>query len=196
MLEMVEGCQVPYPERLFEGYKMEMRYTYLLLNARRIPLILEKFLNGRRGEKVFFILELPTNIQNEPEPNRVQHRDIYYLDNCTPAQALDLLREYGDLLIQDGMSAFGFGGQESGDEIMVEKYNLVTLWAKRPVKWKPLLEELGLPEEENLVTAGKTFDQDHPGQCRLVPRNGIDVYALPERLKEQGLYFAERRKEE
>ena len=94
------------------------------------------------------------------------------------------------------MSAFGFGGQESGDEIMVEKYNLVTLWAKRPVKWKPLLEELGLPEEENLVTAGKTFNQDHPGQCRLVTRNGIDVYALPERLKEQGLYFAERRKEE
>ena len=55
MLEMVEGCQVPYPERLFEGYKMEMRYTYLLLNARRIPLILEKFLNGRRGEKVFWV---------------------------------------------------------------------------------------------------------------------------------------------
>ena len=61
---------------------------------------------------------------------------------------------------------------------------------------KALLEELGLPEEVYLVSAGMTFDQDLPGQCRLVTRNGIDVYALPERLKEQGLYFAERRKEE
>ena len=67
------------------------------------------------------------------------------------------------------------------------------------IRWrrarKPLLEELGLPEEENLVTAGMTFDEGNPGQCRLVTRNGSDVYALPELLKERGLYFAERRKD-
>lgn len=194
MLQMVEGCQVPFPEQLAEGYEMGTRYTYINLDAERIPLILEKFLGGRRGEKVFFILELPTNIQDEPEPERVFHKDIYYLDNLTPAQALDLLGEYGQLLVRDGMSAFGFGGQESGDEIMVEKYNLVTLWAKRPVKWKPLLEELGLVETESLVTAGKTFDRDHPGRCRTVTVDGVTVYDLPERLKDRGLYFAERRK--
>ena len=194
MLKMVEGCQVPFPERLFEGYEMGTRYTCLHLDACRIPLAVEKFLERRRGEKVFFILELPTNIQNEPEPERVFHKDIYYLDNLTPAQALDLMGEYGELLVRDGMSAFGFGGQESGDEIMVEKYNLVTLWAKRPVKWKPLLEEVGLPEQEHLVTAGETFDRDHPGRCRTVTVDGLTVYDLPERLKDRGLYFAERRK--
>lgn len=194
MLKLVEGCQVPFPERLSEGYEMGTRYTYLQLDAERIPLALEKFLDCRRGEKVFFILELPTNIQEEPEPERVFHKDIYYLDNCTVDQARELLREHGELLIGDGMSAFGFGGQESGDEVMVEKYNLVTLWAKRPVKWKPLLEELGLPEQEHLVTAGETFDRDHPGQCRTVEVDGMTVYDLPERLKDRGLYFAERRK--
>ena len=196
MLEMVKGCQVPFPEKLGEGYKMEERMITANVGAGKLRQAVENFIAMHASERLFFILEIPTNQKEEPEPEKVLHKDVYYLDGCSRKKALGILEDYGELLIQDGMSAFGFGCQETGDEIMVEKYNLVTLWAKRPVKWKPLLEELGLPEEENLVTAGKTFDQDHPGQCRLVTRNGIDVYALPERLKEQGLYFAERRKEE
>lgn len=194
MLEMVRGCQVPFPERLSQGYEMGERYTRLHLDAGKILRAVELFLESRRRELVFFILELPTNQAEEPEPERALHKDIYYLDNLTRDQAMELLREYGELLAQDGMSAFGFGGQEVGDEIMVEKYNLVTLWSRRPVKFKPLLESLGLPEVEHLVTAGETFDQDHPGRCSLVTVNGVTVYDLPELLKDRGLYFCERRK--
>lgn len=194
VLDMVKGCQVPFPERLFEGCEIGTRYIRMLLDAGRIPLALEKFLELRRREQVFIILELPTNQKEEPEPERVLHKDIYYLDGCSQEQALSLLEEYGELLIQDGMSAFGFGGHELGDEIMVEKYNLVTLWSRRPVKFRPLLEELGLPEQQHLVTAGETFDQEHPGQCQMITLNGITVYDLPEMLKDRGLYFAERRK--
>ena len=62
------------------------------------------------------------------------------------------------------------------------------------MKFRPLLEELGLPEQQHLVTAGETFDQEHPGQCQMITLNGITVYDLPEMLKDRGLYFAERRK--
>lgn len=195
MLSMVTGCQVPFPERLFEGYEMGTRYTRINLNRERIGEMVKRFLGSRRRELVFFILELPTNQAEEPEPERVLHKDIYYLDNLTQAEALAVLEEYEELLTQDGMSAFGFGTQEVGDEIMVEKYNLVTLWSRRPVKFQPLLEEMDLPAVEKLTTAWDTFDRDHPGQTRMVTVDGLTVYDLPGKLKDRGLYFAERRED-
>jgi len=195
MLNMVTGCQVPFPERLSEGYDVGVKYVRANLNAEKIAAAMKGFITSHRRERVFFILELPTKMAEEPEPERVLHKDVYYLDNCTAEQALGLMEEFGELLVQDGMSAFGFGAQESNDEIMSEKFNLVTFWAHRLVKFKPLLEELGIPEVEELTTAWDTFDREHPGQTKFITVDGMDVYGLAEKLKERGLYFAERRKD-
>ncbi len=125
MLEMVKGCQVPFPEKLGEGYKMEERMITANVGAGKLRQAVENFIAMHASERLFFILEIPTNQKEEPEPEKVLHKDVYYLDGCSRKKALGILEDYGELLIQDGMSAFGFGCQETGDEIMVEKYNIL-----------------------------------------------------------------------
>ena len=62
----------------------------------------------------FFILELPVSIDREKEIAKniinESHMDVYYIDNCSIEECLVLLIRYGDLLVNDGLSKFGFGG--------------------------------------------------------------------------------------
>lgn len=193
MLNIIKGCTVPFPERLSEAYEVGERTIRANLSVEKIGSAVERFITWHKRETLFLFLELPTNLADEPEPERHLHKDIYYLDNLTVPEARELMAKYGELLIQDGMSSFGFGWQERGDEIMLERYNLVTTWSRRPRKYQPLFEELGLGEVEKLTTAQDTFDNEHPGSTSLYRQGELDVYALPELLKEQGMYFAERR---
>lgn len=194
MLEMVKGCRVPFPERLEEGYTMGERMATANVGAGKLRRAVEDFIVMHASELIFFILELPTNWKEEPEPEKVRHKDVYYLDGCSRKRALGILEEYGELLIRDGMSAFGFGCQETGDEIMVEKYNVLTLWSRRRLeKYRAFFAKLDIGEKEELVTAWDTFDQDHPGETSLYTLEGRTVYDLPEAMRDQGLYFAERR---
>ncbi|MCI9666073.1 MAG: hypothetical protein HFF13_02270 [Angelakisella sp.] len=196
MLEMVKGCQVPFPEKLGEGYKMEERMITANVGAGKLRQAVENFIAMHASERLFFILEIPTNQKGEPEPEKVLHKDVYYLDGCSRKKALGILEDYGELLIQDGVSAFGFGCQETGDEIMVEKYNILTLWSRRRLeKYRAFFEKLDIGEREELVTAWDTFEQQHPGRTRLYTLEGKSIYDLPEAMKSQGLYFAERRED-
>ena len=62
----------------------------------------------------FFILELPVSIDREKviAKNIIKesHKDVYYIDGCSREECLALLIRYGNLLINDGLSQFGFGG--------------------------------------------------------------------------------------
>lgn len=86
-------------------------------------------------EPLFFILELPVSSDREKPvaPGIVEelHKDVYYIDGCTREEALVLMERYGELLINDGISKFGFGCHESQDEIMLDKYNVVTIYSQQ-----------------------------------------------------------------
>ena len=82
-------------------------------------------------EPLFFILELPVSIDREKviakSIIKESHKDVYYIDGCSREECLALLIRYGDLLVNDGLSKFGFGGHKSHDEIMLDSYNVVTI---------------------------------------------------------------------
>lgn len=40
------------------------------------------------------------------------------------------MERYGELLINDGISKFGFGGHKSQDGIMLDKYNVVAIYSQ------------------------------------------------------------------
>ena len=65
----------------------------------------------------FFFLELPVSIDREKliAKNIIKesHKDVYYIDGCSREECLELLIRYGDLLVNDGLSKFGFGGHKS-----------------------------------------------------------------------------------
>lgn len=150
-------------------------------------------------EPLFFILELPVSIDREKEiaKNIINdsHMDVYYIDNCSIEECLVLLIRYGDLLVNDGLSKFGFGGHKSHDEIMLDSYNVVTIYSKELSKFNDFFEPHNIQFVEELVTACETFSETSPGISEIYESNGKTVYDLPEELAEWGIYLAETRTE-
>lgn len=198
MLRMKSGCMVPFPEKLQEGYQTESKRIIANVHVDKIRDVLEHFL-AMHSEPVFFILELPTNANDEEAgaDGTIEelHKDIYYIDGCSREEALNLLKQTGELLIQDGISQFGFGGHSSGDEIMVCCYNVVTIFSNSIYKYNHFFEAHNIPQTEKLITAWDTFSQEHPGSCQMYAMDGRDVYEIPNLYKEWGIYMAERRAE-
>lgn len=198
MLNLRNGSKVPFPEKLSEGYEYNKPCFTANVGADKLEAIMRHFIT-LHNEPLFFILELPTRQENETEvrPGVVEalHKDAYYIDGCTQEDALAILRETADLMINDGMCAFGFGCHQSHDEIMVGKYNVVTVYAQDKAVYDGFFEEHGIALTENLVTAWDTFSQEYPGESSIVDTDGKSVYDIPEILKERGIFFAERRQD-
>lgn len=198
MLNMKKGCAVPFPEKLKEEYQAGENRLTANVGADKLIEVLEHFLSMYE-EPAFFILELPTNANDEEsgadgEINQL-YKDVYYIDGLSAQDALALLKREGELLINDGISQFGFGGHETGDEIMVCSYNVVIIFSGNIGKYKGFFEAHGINETKELITAWDTFSRENPGSCRVYAVEGRDVYSIPDLYKDKGMYLAERRAE-
>ena len=199
MLNLVKGHQVSLVENLFESFT-QLTEHHLMANvhAEKILEIFQHFI-VIHDEPLFFILELPVSIDREKviAKNIIKesHKDVYYIDGCSREECLALLIRYGDLLVNDGLSKFGFGGHKSHDEIMLDSYNVVTIYSKELSKFNDFFEPHNIQFVEELVTAWKTFSKTSPGISELYESNGKTVYDLLEELAEWGIYLAETRTE-
>ena len=199
MLNLVKGHRVSLVENLFESFtKLTEHYLMANVHAEKILEIFQHFI-VIHDEPLFFILELPVSIDREKviAKNIIKesHKDVYYIDGCSREECLALLIRYGDLLINDGLSQFGFGGHKSHDEIMLDSYNVVTIYSKELSKFNDFFEPHNIQFVEELVTAWKTFSKTSPGISEIYECNGKTVYDLPEELAEWRIYLAETRTE-
>ena len=199
MLNLVKGHQVSLVENLFESFtKLTEHHLMANVHAEKILEVFQHFI-VIHDEPLFFILELPVSIDREKviAKNIIKesHKDVYYIDGCSREECLALLIRYGDLLINDGLSKFGFGGHKSHDEIMLDSYNVVTIYSKELSKFNDFFEPHNIQFVEELVTAWKTFSKTSPGISEIYESNGKTVYDLPEELAEWGIYLAETRTE-
>ena len=193
---MVQGCRVPFPEELSEGYEILDGRIVANVNAEKLLDAFKFFIVLNRDERGFFFLELPVNRDEEvpKRPGVVEtfHRRVYYIDDLPPEESFAILRRSGDLLINDGISSFGFGFQ-TRDEIMLDKYNIVTISSSEVEKYAEIFLPLEIPRVENLKTAWDTFTQDNPGIAERVEIDGKTVFDLPEEYRDWGIYEAEVR---
>ena len=199
MLNLVKGHQVSLVENLFESFtKLTEHHLMANVHAEKILEIFQHFI-VIHDEPLFFILELPVSIDREKviAKNIIKesHKDVYYIDGCSREECLALLIRYGDLLVNDGLSKFGFGGHKSHDEIMLDSYNVVTIYSKELSKFNDFFEAHNIQFVEELVTAWKTFSKTSPGISEIYESNGKTVYDLPEELAEWRIYLAETRTE-
>ena len=199
MLNLVKGHRVSLVENLFESFtKLTEHHLTANVHAEKILEIFQHFI-VIHDEPLFFILELPVSVDREKEiaKNIIEelHKDVYYIDNCSREECLVLLIRYGDLLVNDGLSKFGFGGHKSHDEIMLDSYNVVTIYSEELSKFNDFFEPHNIQFVEELVTAWKTFSKTSPGISEIYECNGKTVYDLPEELAEWGIYLAETRTE-
>lgn len=199
MLNLVKGHQVSLVENLFESFtKLTEHHLMANVHAEKILEIFQHFI-VIHDEPLFFILELPVSIDREKviAKNIIKesHKDVYYIDGCSREECLALLIRYGDLLVNDGLSKFGFGGHKSHDEIMLDSYNVVTIYSKELSKFNDFFEPHNIQFVEELVTAWKTFSKTSPGISEIYESIGKTVYDLPTELAEWGIYLAETRTE-
>ena len=196
MLNLVKGHRVSLVENLFESFtKLTEHHLMANVHAEKILEVFQHFI-AIHDEPLFFILELPVSIDREKEIAMNElHKDVYYIDDCSIEECLVLLIRYGDLLVNDGLSKFGFGGHKSHDEIMLDSYNVVTIYSKELSKFNDFFEPHNIQFVEELVTASETFSETSPGISEIYESNGKTVYDLPEELAEWGIYLAETRTE-
>ena len=199
MLNLVKGHQVSLVENLFESFtKLTEHHLMANVHSEKILEVFQHFI-AIHDEPLFFILELPVSIDREKvivkNIIKESHKDVYYIDGCSREECLALLIRYGDLLVNDGLSKFGFGGHKSHDEIMLDSYNVVTIYSKELSKFNDFFEPHNIQFVEELVTAWKTFSKTSPGISEIYESNGKTVYDLPEELAEWGIYLAETRTE-
>lgn len=200
MLNLVKGCKISLPEKLNEGYEISSEIAVTAnVNVEKLFDVFQHFI-FMHDEPLFFILELPVTIDREQPvaPGVVEnlHNDIYYIDGCSRENCLALMERYGELLINDGISKSGFGGHESHDEIMLDKYNVVVIYSRKLSNYDGFYEFHGIEKVEKLTTAWDTFTQETPGRSERCDCNGKSVFDLPEELKEWGIYLAETRAEQ
>ena len=199
MLNLVKGHRVSLVENLFESFtKLTEHHLMANVHAEKILEAFQHFI-AIHDEPLFFILELPVSIDREKviAKNIINesHMDVYYIDGCSIEECLVLLIRYGDLLVNDGLSKFGFGGHKSHDEIMLDSYNVVTIYSKELSKFNDFFEPHNIQFVEELVTASETFSETSPGISEIYESNGKTVYDLPIELAEWGIYLAETRTE-
>lgn len=198
MFNFKKGCKVPFPEKILEEYE-ETEYGYIAnVSSEKIIDVLKDFV-CLQDELIFFFLELPTNLADEPEKENDKatnfHKDIYYMDSLSKEETFSFLDKVGELLANDGLCKFGFGSQNN-DEIMVGKYNVITICCNEKNSYGNLFHKNNIKRTENLVTAWDTFSREYPGRSEKIEINGKDVYSIVEDFKNWGIYFAERRIDE
>ncbi len=198
MLKLRKGSKVALAEQLSEGYSYKEPYFTANVNEDKIEMLLEHFI-AIHDEPIFFILELPSNRNDEKEirPGVVEafHKDVYYIDGCTREEALVILNRVSKLMINDGLCSFGFGCHYSNDEIMVGKYNVVSVYTHNKSRFDGFFEEHNITFVENLVTAWDTFTPEFPGKSSRIDTDGKSVFDIPDMFKDWGIYFAERRED-
>lgn len=198
MLNMVKGCRINDPSLLYEGYEPTDSGFMANVNADKLQSVFESFIL-LHNEYCFVILEVPTNAKEESAltsgGTQPFHKDVYYLDGLSPERAVAFLRVYGEWLVHDGMSSFGIGIHSGANEIVLDKYNVVTVYTKTPQKYSGFFEAQGIYEVRDLKTAWDYFTHDKPGDTFLYEYKGKNIYDLVEHLKQYGLYFAERRED-
>ena len=198
VLKLKAGSRITSATKLFEGYQISDDQIIANVSVDKIEAVMRHFI-AMHHEPLFFILELPANIKQEKEikPGVIEtfHKDVYYMDGCTQEKAAEILLRAGDVLFNDGMASFGYGGHRSGDEIMFGQYNVLTIYTKHPENYTGFFETHDIPRDDTLVLAWDTFTKKTPGDSYLYEANGRSVYDIPELFKDWGIYYAERRED-
>lgn len=198
MLKMIKGVKINDSNKLNEEYVITDNCIMANINADKILKVINSFVDMQK-DPLFLIIEVPTSEKDEKiEASIINefHKDVYYLDNMSKPFVKELLKMFGNLFINDGLSQIGVGNHVTNAEIMTDKYNVVNIfYGKDKIEnCEKIMEKNKIKRVDDLVTAWDFFNDNNPGECNRVDEDGKSVYDAIEVLtKEAGLYFAERR---
>jgi len=211
MFRMISGASVADASLIKQEYCIDGQWISANVSAENIPEVFREFFEYE-GDRLYCLwIEIPSSIDNEiiekvatkvatdiePGIMKSTHRDVYYLDNLDRNTARELLGIFKEILINDGLTCFGFISQR-GNEIGKYKYNVMNAYsdAGDADGLKTVFDRLRIPERESIKTAWDYIDPKRPGVSeKHEMKDGRNVYDIIEVLKENGMYLAEQRED-
>lgn len=193
-------------EPLEEGFTENTEKLDAQVSAEHIRPVLENYLALNQKADIFFFMEVPVSLSEEtvakaPEGGnpgilKSHRRKVYYLDGIDSATAGSILDIFGEVLINDGLSAFGFGTADS--EMGKYQYNFMSVHVYEAMDpFKKVFLQANIPERKEILFADDYFSSDNPGVSELYQDDqGRTVYDIVDALKEAGLYEAEVREDD
>ena len=123
-----------------------------------------------------------------PFPEKLSEQ--YELDGntMTKKQLTMILDGYGELLYQDGLSAFAIGSLTTEEELFVQKYKVLSIYSETAKRFVPLLKKYGIEPTGHLVTAWDTFSEEKPGATERLEIAGQTVPDMIKELCKIGMY--------
>lgn len=192
MFQTAPGVTIPFPDKIKEQFQVyNEKSVRANISFEKLKPILTEFYQSL-PEPLFFVLQLPLSIHEELQlgSNDTLHQEVCYLDGQTREQIDAIMEQYGQILLEDGISQFAVASHVSGEEIFIQKYKLTDFYSRSPRRFIPFLQRYGLTETENLFTVWDTFSRETPGECRRIYIDGSDIFFVAEQLKKQGMYRA------
>ena len=187
------GIYIENTDGLCNAYERKSGELSAVLSAELLEDFLYSYLK-LIDEPIFFFLELPCSDAEEKELGETDgyHYKLYYLDNCTREVAGAILKCYGSMLVNDGLCRFGFGSNDSDDEVYIQSYKVIGVFSESESvldKTAAVLERLGAVKKESIVTPWDLLSKDNVGECVCIDEEGFTVYDIPKLLEEVGMYF-------
>lgn len=177
MIETAVGITLPFPEQISEGYELSGNTLTANIDFSKLPAFVEAF---------YALLPAPLFLAVHP---MADGDEVYYLDGMTHKQLDMILRGYGELLYQDGLSAFAIASHESQEEIYIQKYKIISIYSPQIDRFLPLFRQNGIPKVSHLTTAWDTFSEENPGTAERLEIRGETVEDMIHELAKIGMYL-------
>ncbi len=199
-LKIIEGLNISEISGVKSAYmKINSSEINCVISAEKIKSIVKKAV--RLIKKPFLFLEVPCTDAQEAELSKKgddgTHMQLYNLE-VTHDVADAILDRYGDLLINDGVTNFGFCSLKTETEIYAMPFQNIMFYNENDTSiFENILKENNIPEvkSEQFVRIDSLISKDNPADRVLVELNGETVFDMVENLTEVGLTLCDTIKE-
>ena len=176
MFQTAAGVTVPFPDKLREQYQLDGDTITCNLSFEKLPDFIHAF---------YAALTEPLFLAIHPD---AEQDEVWYLDGMTKKQLTMILDGYGELLLQDGLSAFAIGSLATEEELFVQKYKVLSIYSPQIARVEKLLARFEVPRTDAIVTAWDTFSEAHPGEAQRLEIAGMTVPDMIGDLQKIGMY--------
>lgn len=193
MFQTALGVTIPFPEKIKEEFQFMEHGFRFNISFEKIRPMLDDFVE-QLEEPLFIVLQLPLTQSEEDNlrksNNDPLHQKVCYLDGLSKEQVTAILQQYGNLILNDGISQFAVASHASNEEIFIQKYKLTDIYCSDSEKYLGLLKKYNLKEIDQLISVWDTFTHETPGEARRIEMNDINIFDVYDELVKLGMYDA------
>ncbi len=179
--KLIAGVSIPDISPLQKEYASAKGKLTFSLSAEDYPRFFRESTRLLTGP-VFFFVEIP----DSDDSTR-----LYYLDNCTHEVIAAILKTYSHILYADGVIKFGFGSNVAEQEIYMQDYQTVTVFAEDISPYERLLESMGYGANKSAKLTWDIISDKNPGECTCIEADDESYIDMINNLIDVGMYPAQ-----